>query len=57
MKQERDFDGRFTAEAAAVIVRLAEQSAIEGMVLGSGSLISADKITYAKKRKPHQFSL
>ena len=55
MKQERDFDGRFTAEAAAVIVRLAEQSAIEGMVLGSGSLISADKITYAKKENPINF--
>lgn len=55
MKQERDFDGRFTAEAAAVIVRLAEQSAIEGMVLGSGSLVSADKITYAKKESPINF--
>lgn len=55
MKQERDFDGRFTAEAAAVIVRLAEQSAIKGMVLGSGSLVSADKITYAKKESPINF--
>ena len=36
MKQERDFDGRFTAEAAAVIVRLAEQSAIEWMFNAKG---------------------
>lgn len=49
MKQERDFDGRFTAEAAAVIVRLAEQSVIEGMFNAKG-----DAVPYHKIRKIDQ---
>lgn len=55
MKQERDFDGRFTAEAAAVIVRLAEQSAIEGMVNARGDYLACHNIKPIKEPNSIRF--